>query len=64
VLSRKAEGIDPLKPWQPFKNRDNYQGIKEGATFYLIIFKIIRQITKSVSLTFLDKTYNRIQRFS
>ncbi|GAL79346.1 hypothetical protein JCM19274_1854 [Algibacter lectus] len=53
-----------MKPWQPFKNRDNYQGIKEGATFYLVIFKIIRQITKSVSLTFLDKIYNRIQRFS
>ena len=27
-LSRKAEGLDPMKPWQPFI-------FKEGATFYL-----------------------------
>ncbi|CAZ94903.1 Hypothetical protein ZOBELLIA_838 [Zobellia galactanivorans] len=27
LLSRKVEGIDPVKPWQPFS-------YKEGATFY------------------------------
>ncbi len=27
LLSRKVEGLDPLKPWQPFIYR-------EGATFY------------------------------
>lgn len=34
MLSRKVEGIDPLKPWQPFISPDAYRGIKEGATFY------------------------------
>ena len=27
LLSRKVEGIDPVKPWHPFRG-------KEGATFY------------------------------
>jgi len=31
LLSRKAEGIDPVKPWQPFN-------FKEGAKFYQIIW--------------------------
>ncbi|PLB18828.1 MAG: hypothetical protein TRG1_2342 [Flavobacteriaceae bacterium FS1-H7996/R] len=37
MLSRKVEGIDPLKPWQPFTCPDGgYQDPKEGATFYCL----------------------------
>ena len=34
MLTRKAEGLDPMKPWQPFRN-------EEGATFYSIIYNWI-----------------------
>ena len=35
VLSRKAEGLDPMKPQQPSSN-------SEGAKFYLIADSFIR----------------------
>ncbi len=48
MLSRKVEGIDPLKPWQP----PDYSGKVLNSTNN---FKIIGKITKSVFLpTFLD----------
>jgi len=33
MLSRKVEGIDPAKPWQPLDFLPN-QKFREGATFY------------------------------
>ncbi len=42
MLSRKVEGLDPVRPWQPFIR-------KEGATFYLCYVPIAIGI---ISVTF------------